>query len=111
VSRKLLLPLAGSTILTTPAEDTAKAAAYLAIAQSDGKAGIVIFTDSAFQIALAKSDAMAAIIEHCETCTLLETRVQSIANATKDMPQVATSLLQKYGTQWTALTCYQRPLF
>jgi ribose transport system substrate-binding protein len=89
------------TNITTPAEDTAKAAAYLAIAQSDGKAGVVIFTDSAFQIALAKSDAMAALIEQCETCTLLETRVQSIANATKDMPQVATSLLQKYGAQWT----------
>jgi ribose transport system substrate-binding protein len=89
------------TNVTTAAEDTAKAAAYLAIAQTDGKAGVVIFTDSAFSIALAKSDAMAAVIEQCTTCTLLETRVQSLASATKDMPQVTTSLLQKYGDQWT----------
>ena len=89
------------TNITTPAEDTSKAAAYLAIAQSDGKAGVVIFTDSAFQIALAKSNAMAEIIKACKTCTLLEIRVQSLASATKDMPQVATSLLQKYGTKWT----------
>ena len=68
------------TNVTTAAEDTAQAAAYLAIAQSDGKAGVVIFTDSAFSIALAKSDAMAAIIKQCPTCTLLETRVQSLAN-------------------------------
>lgn len=89
------------TNITTPAEDTSKAAAYLAIAQSDGKAGVVIFTDSAYQIALAKSNAMAEIIRQCKTCTLLETRVQSLASATKDMPQVATSLLQKYGAKWT----------
>ncbi|MBF6594721.1 MAG: substrate-binding domain-containing protein [Thermaceae bacterium] len=89
------------TNITTPAQDTARAAAYLAIAQSDGKAGVVIFTDSAFQIALAKSDAMAEIIKQCKTCTLLETRVQSLASATKDMPQVTTALLQKYGAKWT----------
>ncbi len=45
--------------VTTPAEDTAQAAAYLAIANSDGQAGVVIFTDSAFTIALAKSNANA----------------------------------------------------
>ncbi|HTD16958.1 MAG TPA: substrate-binding domain-containing protein, partial [Chthoniobacterales bacterium] len=45
--------------VTTPATETAQAAAYLAIANSDGKAGVVIFTDSAFTIALAKSNAMA----------------------------------------------------
>jgi ribose transport system substrate-binding protein len=89
------------TNVTTSAEDTAQAAAYLAIAQSDGKAGVVIFTDSAFSIALAKSDAMAAIIKQCPTCTLLETRVQSLASATRDMAQITASLLQRYGAKWT----------
>jgi ribose transport system substrate-binding protein len=89
------------TNVTTAAQDTAQAAAYLAIAQSDGKAGVVIFTDSAFSIALAKSDAMAAIIKQCPTCSLLETRVQSLASATRDMSQITASLLQRYGTKWT----------
>lgn len=87
--------------VTTPATDTAKAAAYLAIANSDGRAGVVIFTDPAFQIALAKSDAMAKIIKECSTCTLLGVYNQSLATATKDMPQVTSSLLQKYGSKWT----------
>jgi ribose transport system substrate-binding protein len=87
--------------VTTPAEETSKAAAYLAIANSDGKAGVVIFTDSAFTIALAKSNAMADTLKQCRTCTLLETRVQSLGSATKDMPQVTASLLQRYGSKWT----------
>jgi ribose transport system substrate-binding protein len=87
--------------VTTPAEDTAQAAAYLAIASSDGKAGVIIFTDSAFTIALAKSNAMADVIKQCKTCQLLETRIQSLGSATKDMPQVTASLLQKYGKKWT----------
>jgi ribose transport system substrate-binding protein len=87
--------------VTTPAEETAKAAAYLVIASSEGKAGVVIFTDSAFTIALAKSNAMADVIKQCKTCQLLETRIQSLGSATKDMPQVTASLLQKYGKKWT----------
>ena len=96
-------PVAEPKIFTnvgTAAKDTAQAAAYLALAQSDGKANVVIFTDSAFTIALAKSDAMAEIIKQCKTATLLETRIQSLATATKDMPQITASLLQKYGKKW-----------
>jgi ribose transport system substrate-binding protein len=86
--------------VTTPAEETSQAAAYLAIANSDGKAGVVIFTDSAFTIALAKSNAMADLIKQCKTCQVLDTRVQSLGSATKDMPQVTASLLQRYGKKW-----------
>jgi ribose transport system substrate-binding protein len=89
------------TNVTTPAQDTSEAAAYLAIANSNGRAGVVIFTDSAYAIAVAKSDAMANIIKQCKTCTLLETRVQSLATVTKDMPTVTANLLQKYGKKWT----------
>lgn len=89
------------TNVTTSATATAEAAAYYAIAQSNGKAGVVIFTDSAYAIALAKSDAMARIIKTCKGCTVLETRVQSLGSATKDMPTLTASLLQKYGQKWT----------
>ena len=89
------------TNITTSATATAEAAAYYAIAKSNGKAGVVIFTDSAYAIALAKSDAMANIIKQCKGCTVLETRVQSLGSATKDMPTVTASLLQKYGAKWT----------
>ena len=79
----------------------AQAAAYLAIAHSDGKAGVVIFTDSAFTIALAKSNTMAKLIKQCKSCQLLEIRIQSLGSATRNMHQVTASLLQKYGTRWT----------
>ena len=36
-----------------------------AVADSDGKAGVVVFTDSAYAIAIKKSDAMAAAIKKC----------------------------------------------
>jgi ribose transport system substrate-binding protein len=57
--------------------------------------------DAAFTIALAKSNAMAEVIKQAKNCELLETRIQSLGSATKDMPQVAASLLQKYGKKWT----------
>ncbi len=89
------------TNVTTPALATAEAAAYLAIANSEGKAGVVIFTDTAYEIAVAKSDAMAKIIKQCTGCTLLETKVQSLATATRDMPNVTFNLVRRYGDKWT----------
>jgi len=44
---------------------------------------------------------MADVIKQCKTSQLLETRIQSLGSATKDMPQVTASLLQKYGKKWT----------
>ncbi|WP_420597448.1 substrate-binding domain-containing protein [Deinococcus sp.] len=88
------------TNVTTPIESTATAAAYYAIANSDGKAGVVVFTDSTARIAMAKANAMADIIKTCKTCTLLEIRNQAIAGAIPAMPQVTSSLLQKYGNKW-----------
>jgi ribose transport system substrate-binding protein len=51
------------TNLATDPLDVAKAAVMYVIAKSDGKAGVVIFTDSTYEIATAKSDAMAALAE------------------------------------------------
>ena len=46
--------------------EVAKVAAMKAIADSDGKAGVVIFADSAYAIAIAKGRAMEAVIKKCE---------------------------------------------
>ena len=61
-------PVAGTPVffnVTTDPEKVAEVSAMYAIAQSDGKAGVVVFTDSAYAIAIKKSDAMAATIKKC----------------------------------------------
>ncbi len=51
----------------------AEVSAMYAVADSDGKAGVVVFTDSAYAIAIKKSDGMAATIKKCAECTVLST--------------------------------------
>lgn len=97
-------PMAGGQIftnLTTDPLEVAKAAATYAVADSNGKAGAIVFTDSAYKIAIAKSDAMAAVIKACKTCTLLSIEDTPLADAATRMPGLTTSLLQRYGAKWT----------
>jgi len=89
------------TNITTDPLAVAKAAASYAVARSDGKAGVVIFTDSAYAIAIAKSNAMANVIRSCSGCTLLEIEDTPLADAANRMPQLTTSLLQRFGKKWT----------
>ncbi len=87
--------------ITTDPLDVARAAASYAVADSDGKVGAVIFTDSAYAIAIAKSDEMSKVIKACSSCTLLSTEDTPLADAASRMPQLTTSLLQRYGKKWT----------
>ena len=89
------------TNITTDPLEVAKAAASYAVADSDGKAGAVVFTDSAYAIAVAKSNAMAAVIKACATCKLLSIQDTPLADAANRMPQLTTALLQRYGAKWT----------
>jgi len=89
------------TNVTTDADDVAKIAAYAAVAGSNGKAGVVIFTDSAYSVAIAKSDAMAKVIKQCKGCSLLAVEDTPLSDTSSRMPQLATSLLQRYQGKWT----------
>jgi ribose transport system substrate-binding protein len=89
------------TNITTDPLEVSRLAAYYAIANSDGKAGVVIYTDSQYEIAVNKANAMKAIIEKCSTCTVLEYKDTPIASASADMPAVVASELQKYGDKFT----------
>ncbi|MBE7470112.1 MAG: sugar ABC transporter substrate-binding protein [Anaerolineae bacterium] len=97
-------PIEGTPVfanVATDANDVAQIAALYAVAQSDGKAGVIVFTDSAFSVAIAKSDAMAAVIKQCAGCTLLSVEDTPLADTSTRMPQLVTSLLQRYGEEWT----------
>lgn len=87
--------------ITTDPLQVAKAAALYVVATSDGKAGVVIFTDSAYKIAIAKSDAMARTVGECKSCKVLVTEDTPLADVAGRMPQLSTTLLQRYGKTWT----------
>lgn len=89
-----------SNITTDPLE-VARAAASFPCAETGGKAGAVIFTDSTYEIAVAKSDAMAKVIEACGDSKVLEVVDTPLADASTRMPPLTTALLQRYGDDWT----------
>src|SRR3954463_577137 len=97
-------PVDGTAVLFNVSTDSAKVAevaAMYAIAQSDGKAGVVVFTDSAYAIALSKARAMEDVVKKCAGCTVLSFEDSPRADASGRMPQLTTSLLQRLGDKWT----------
>ncbi|HVK55092.1 MAG TPA: substrate-binding domain-containing protein [Burkholderiales bacterium] len=87
--------------VTTDPLAVARVTATAAVSQSKERAGVVIFTDSNFAIAMAKANAMADIIRACKTCALLEIRDVAISDSDKRMPTVTKELLALYGKRWT----------
>lgn len=86
--------------VTTNAQDVSKAAAYWAFVNSDGKPGVVIFTDSTYEIAVNKADWMKETIEALGG-EVLEYVDTPLSQTSTRMPQLTTSLLQRYGDKWT----------
>jgi ribose transport system substrate-binding protein len=87
--------------VTTTTDDVADVAASWAVVDSGGKAGVVIFTDSQYAIALYKARAMEAVIKKCGGCTVLSFEDSPISDSSTRMPQLTTSLLQRFGDKWT----------
>lgn len=79
----------------------ARLAAMKAVVESRGHAGVVIFTDSTFEIAMSKANEMAKIIQECPKCTLLEIRRVPISKSAQLMPKITQELLKRYGARWT----------
>ncbi len=97
-------PIAGTPVtsnITTDPMAVAQVAAAYAIEVTDHQAGAVIFTDSRFGIAVAKSDEMAQVIESCATCEVLEIVDMPLDQTNERMPAEIARLVGKYGTQWS----------
>ena len=78
---------------------------------SSGTAGVILFTDSIYAIATAKTNAEKAAIEGCKGCKVLSIEDTPIGDLSNRMGQLTTSLLAKYGKAWTYSIGGQRPLF
>jgi ribose transport system substrate-binding protein len=97
-------PMEGVPLFTNISTDptvVAKVAAALAIANAEGKAGVVVFTDATEKISVMKSNAMAANIKECLGCTVLETIDTPPASVSMRIPQMTQSLHQRFGKKWT----------
>jgi ribose transport system substrate-binding protein len=91
------------TNITTDPLEVSRIAADFAIADSNGTAGVAIFTDSEYEIAVQKADAIKAEIQKCARCSVLEYEDSPIASADSQMPALISSLLQKDGDKLTYL--------
>jgi ribose transport system substrate-binding protein len=87
--------------ITTDPIEVAKSAAAFPCATTKGTVGAVVFTDSNYEIAVRKSNAMADYIKACGNSKVLEIVDTPLAEASTRMPQLTTALLQKYGKAWT----------
>lgn len=97
-------PVPGTPVamnVSTDPLEVARVTALAAVAESDGHAGVVVFTDGSFELPRVKADAMAAVVRACAGCRLLEVRDVAISRSKDAMPAVTRELLARYGSRWT----------
>ncbi|WP_170789348.1 substrate-binding domain-containing protein [Ruegeria lacuscaerulensis] len=86
--------------VSTDAMTVSEVAAEWAMDDGADGVGAIIFTDSTYQIAIDKADRIKETIEAAGG-TVLEYVDTPIADTSARMGPLTTSLLQKYGDQWT----------
>ncbi len=91
-----------TNVTTNPAKVALLAASYV-IANSDGTASVVIFTDSEYAIETYKADVMASTLKGCRRCSVLQDIDAPIAGAQVNVAAVVNSLLETYGKRFTYL--------
>ncbi len=91
------------TNVSTRPSDVALLAADYVIGESGGHAGVAIFTDSQYQIALDKANLMKAQIERCAGCRVLAFRDTEISASISLMPSIVRDLHREYGAGLTYL--------
>lgn len=86
--------------VSTDAMSVSEVAAKWAVDDGSDKIGAVIFTDSTYQIAIDKADRIKETVEAMGG-KVLEYVDTPIADTSSRMGPLTTSLLQKYGNEWT----------
>ncbi|MHA6492406.1 substrate-binding domain-containing protein [Pseudomonas borbori] len=87
------------TNVTTDPLVVADMAADLVI--EDGQAGVVIFTDSQFAIATAKTQRMVERLKGCAQCRVLSVEDVPISQAGRAMAERVKALHRQFGETWT----------
>lgn len=89
------------TNVTTDATSVAKVAAAYALQTTNCTAGSVIFWQSGDAIGIKKAETMRSVLQACPGCKLLDYVNTPLADTASRMPQNTTSLLQRFGKDWT----------
>ena len=89
------------TNVTTDPREVARAAALYAVVDSDGAAKVMLFKDSITTISTVKTDTTAEVLKACAGCQVLGIEDTPMGDLANRMPSLTTSLLAKYGDNWT----------
>lgn len=89
-----------TNIATDPAV-VAEMAVALVPQSTNGQAGVVIFNDSRFEIANAKTQRMREALARLPRCELLSVEDLPIGSASHAMPAALASLQDRFGKRWT----------
>ena len=90
-----------TNVTTDPLVVSRTAASYAIAKSGTTKFGAVIFTDSQYQVAIAKSNAIAKELKKDKYATVLEIKDTPISSTSQLMPAIISSMLQKYGKKFT----------
>lgn len=90
-----------TNVTTDPLIVSEEAASYAIAKSGKTKFGAVIFTDSQYAVAIAKSDAIAKKLRTSPYATVLEIKDSPISSASQQMPAIISSMLQQYGSKFT----------
>lgn len=89
------------TNVTADPKEEATIATLLGVVNSNGKAGVVVFTDPNSLYAQSKSNEVAAVVKQCRSCTLLSVEALPATTTADKMPALLTALAQRFGKKWT----------
>ncbi|MFJ2193186.1 substrate-binding domain-containing protein [Kitasatospora sp. NPDC087861] len=87
--------------VTTSVGDVARISAHWVIAESNGNAGVVVFTDDSTSFARTKSQLIKAELATCPGVRLLASENIPIPDASGRTPQAVSALLAGFQGQWT----------
>ena len=87
--------------ITTRVEDVAKISADWIIARSNGRAGVVVFTDATIPFAKKKSELIKKELATCSDVKLLSYEQIPIPEANSRTIPAVSSLLSRLGSKWT----------
>lgn len=89
------------TNVTTKVEDVAKISADWIIARSNGRAGVVLFTDATIPFAKRKSDLIKKELATCSDVRLLSYENIPIPEAATRSVTAVSALVSRFGDRWT----------
>ncbi len=99
-ARPGVTPLLRANVTTEPAA-VAEKAVELVIQSERARVGVVIFSDSRFEIANVKTRRMVEVLQRCARCEVLGVEDLPISDASRAMPAALTRLQQRHGARWT----------